>query len=261
MTDTTPLDTAHDAMAASETDDHLRLTFYHRLVETELYLLLEDEAAAETVTPRIFATDEGRFVLAFDREHRLTDFTGGSAPYAALSGRALIATLAPEELGIGLNLGVAPSSILVPADAVRWLAATVSEKPEEIEASLAELLPPGGLPETLISTLDSKLATAQGLADMAYLVRTRSKTGTLGHLLAFIDAVPGAEPALSHAASEALIFSGIEAGQMDVAFFRSTDGMAAHLARVGLRFDIPPAPAPEAPSAPGMDPNSPPRLR
>ena len=261
MSETTPLDSAHDAMMASEDDDALRLAFYNRLVESELFLLLESDAEGDAITPRIFDTEDGRFVLIFDREHRLTDFTGGIAPYAALSGRALTAMLTAENLGIGMNLGVAPSSILLPPDAVRWLAQTVAATPEEIEASLAELLPPGGLPEALLQALDGKLAAARGLADMAYLVGTRTRQGAPGHLLAFIDALPGAEPALSNAASEALVFSGVEAGQMDVAFFRSRDGMAARLAKVGLRFDIPAAPEQEGPSAPGMDPNAPPRLR
>jgi len=47
-----------------------------------------------------------------------------------------------------------------------------------------------------------------------------------------------------------------------VAFFASSDPIAASLARVGLRFDLPEAekPAP-APTAPGRDPDAPPILR
>lgn len=261
MSENTPLDSAHDAMISSEENDTLRLAFYNRLAETEIFMLLESDAVGDTVAPRVFDTAEGRFVLVFDREHRLTEFTGEIAPYAALSGRALVEMLANENLGIGLNLGVASSSILLPKEAVHWLARIIAERPEEVTSSLAELLPPGDLPESLLQGLDGKLATARGLADMAYLVGTRTKQGMPGHLLAFVDAVPGAEPALSNAASEALVFSGIEAGQMDVAFFRSTDRMAARLAKIGLRFDIPKAPEAASPSAPGMDPNSPPRLR
>ena len=260
MTQDTSLDIAHAAMEASD-DDAARLRFYDRLAEAELFLLLDGEPTGETVDPRVFDTEEGRFVLAFDREHRLTDFTGDIAPYAALSGRVLSGLLAAEGLGLGLNLGVAPSSILIPADAVAWLAGTLAEGPGEVEARPVELSPPGRVPEALVLSLDSKLATARGLARFAYLATARYENGAEAHLLAFIDPVPGAEPALSRAAHEALVFSGVEAGEMDVGFFRASDPMAANLARVALRFDIPPAPETEGPAAPGMDPDRPPRLK
>lgn len=49
---------------------------------------------------------------------------------------------------------------------------------------------------------------------------------------------------------------------MDVLFLRSADPMTARLAKVGLRFDLPePAVAASGPSAPGMDPTRPPKLR
>jgi len=79
--------------------------------------------------------------------------------------------------------------------------------------------------------------------------------------LAFVDAVDGSENALASAASEALTFSGIEAGVMDVLFVKASDPLAAYLAKVGLRFDLPEAHTGQAPGAPGMDPANPPKLR
>ena len=73
--------------------------------------------------------------------------------------------------------------------------------------------------------------------------------------------MPGAEQALAQAASEALIFSGLDAGEMDVAFFSASDEMSARLAKVGLRFDLPQPEPLAGPQAPGMDPDAPPRLR
>ena len=73
--------------------------------------------------------------------------------------------------------------------------------------------------------------------------------------------MPGSETALARAAGEALTFSGIEAGTMDVLFARSSDPLAAHLAKVGLRFDLPALHDPQAPGAPGMAPNRPPILK
>jgi len=262
MTDT-PLDSVHAAMSAAPEDDAARLRFFERLGDAELFLLLEGEADGDAVTPLVFDLGSGPIVLVFDREERLSGFVGAEAPYAALSGRVIAGLLAEQGLGLGLNLDVAPSSFLLDADGVAWLARTLGHGPDEVTARLAEISAPAGLPDVLISALDTKLATATGLAQMAYLVGSTDTKGTRGHLLAFVGAVPGAESALARATSEALIFSGIEAGAMDVAFFDASDPVTERLARVGLRFDLPqPAPArvPET-GAPGSDPARPPKLR
>jgi hypothetical protein len=259
----TPLDHAHAAMEAAPADDAARLRFYDRLAGSELFLLLEDEADGDRIRPQVFPVEGQNFVLVFDREERLTEFVGAQAPYAALSGRRLAEMLVGQGIGLGLNLGVAPSSILIEAGSVDWLAETLSEAPEEVEERAQEITAPAGLPEALLTALDARLAAAEGMARMAYLVGTVYAGGRRGHLMAFVDPLPGAEPALARAVAAALTFSGIEAGTLDVGFFRAADPVAARLARVGLRFDLPEAPKsePMAGTAPGMNPDAPPRLR
>lgn len=259
---TTPLDAAHAAMASAPADDALRLAFHGRLAASELYLLLAAEpVAAETLEPRIFETGSGRFALAFDRLDRLSDFAEEIAPYAALSGRALAGMLAGQGVGLALNPGVAPSSHLMAPDAIGWLAGALADAPDELEARPRQLRAPGDLPERLLLALDARLATTAGRARLAYLAGVTWATGRRGHLLAFIDAVPGAEGALARATREALVFSGLEAGAIDVTFLSAGAPAAARLARVGLRFDLPRAAGTDASAAPGMDPAKPPRLR
>jgi hypothetical protein len=259
----TPLDAAHAEMEAAPEDAAARLRFYDRLSASELFVLLEAEPEAGHIRPALFPVEDQTFALVFDREERLTAFAEGAAPYAGLSGRALAEMLAGQGIGLGVNLGVAPSSILIEAGSVDWLAETLAAAPEEVEAQPEEIRPPTGLPEGLLSALDARLATAEGLARMAYLVSARYGGGRHGHLMAFVDPRPGAEPALARAVGAALTFSGVEAGSLDVGFFRASDPMAARLARVGLRFDLPddPPPAQAAGAGPGMDPDAPPRLR
>ncbi|HBT02735.1 SseB family protein [Salipiger marinus] len=259
----TPLDAALSAMEASPEDETKRLRFYERLADGELFLLLAHEASGDSVDPEVFDLGDARFVLVFDREDRLSQFVGRAAPYAALSGRAVVSMLAGQGIGLGVNLDVSPASILLPAEAVDWLAETLTHGPAEEEAQLAEVLAPKGLPEALLTALDTKLATAAGFARCAWLAAARYADGTRGHVLAFAGHVPGAESALARAVNEALVFSGIEAGALDVLFLRDSDELAARLARVGLRFDLPQITAPERlePVAPGSDPNRPPILR
>lgn len=259
----TVLDNAHLEMVADPANDEARLRFYERLADAELFLLLEGEADGERITPRVFDLGNAQVVLVFDRLDRLTQFVGAEASYAALSGRVIAGLLAAQELGLGLNFDVAPSSFLLDAASVQWLAATLGTGPDAVEARFAELRAPKGLPDLLITGLDTKLATATGLAQMAFLVGTKDMENTQGHMLAFVGAAPAAEAALAQAVSEALTFSGIEAGMLDVAFFDGSDPIVPRLARVGLRFDLPqPTPTSKLEKmGPGMEPGKPPRLR
>lgn len=262
MTDTTALDTAHAAMEAAPQDDAARLRFFERLADSELFLMLTEEARGEDISPELFEVADGRFVLAFDLEDRLACFAGRPVPYVALSGRVLSSLLSGQGIGLGLNLDTAPSSMLIPAEALGWLSSTLQHGPEEVQQTLTEFLPPTGLPDDLLRALDAKLATAVGLAAAAFLVGTRTPEGGHGHMLGFVDAVEGAQPALARAISEALTFSGIDAGALDVGFFSAHEPTCAALAQVGLRFDLPqPEPVAQSRPAPGADPEKPPILR
>jgi hypothetical protein len=262
MAEATHLDRAHAAMEATPGDEGARLRFYETLAAAELFLLLEGEAEDEQVVPQAFEVEGKFYVLAFDLEERLAGFAGQEAHYVALSGRALAEMLAEEGLGLGLNLEQGPSGMLLPPEAMVWLAEILAGTPEEVEAKPREFHPPRGLPEAFLTALDARLASAGGLADLAYLIGVTYENGAQGHLLGFVDAVPGAEEALARAVSDVLAFSGLEAAVLDVGFFRASDPLAGRMALLGLRFDLPKPEAGLVPgAAPGMDPEKPPKLR
>ncbi|WP_136441852.1 SseB family protein [Pacificoceanicola onchidii] len=259
----TPIDTAHAAMEAAPDDDAARLRFYERLADAELFVMLAEEPQGENVTPEIFDVQDARFVLAFDLEDRLSGFAGRAVPYVALSGRVLARMLVGQGIGVALNLEQAPSSILLPETALGWLVETLDHGPSEDEARPQTVAAPSNLPEKLLTALDAKLSTAAGLARKAYLAEVTYEGGARGHLLGITGAVPGAENALAQAINEALVFSGLEAGALDVVFLPDNDPLAAQIAGVALRFDLP---EPEQPAeveriAPGSDPEKPPILR
>lgn len=257
----TPLDTAHAEMQTDPDNDSLRMRFFERLVDAELYLLLEAEASGDVVTPRLVEMGDQRLVLVFDRDARLAEFAGDIAPHATLSGRALAQMLTEEGLGLFLNPEVAPSSFALDAAGVAWLTDIIAQGPEAREDRLTELHPPHDLPEILLQALDQKLATAEGLAQAAFLVRTTNIDGGVGHMLAFLGALPEAEQALAQAVSEALTFSGIEMGTLDVGFFDGSHPLVEGLTRAGLRFDLPQPHSPLQQAAPGLDPERPPILK
>lgn len=257
----TPLDTAHIAMQASPDDVSARLKYFERLADSELFLLLTEEATGDTISPETFELSDGTFILVFDTEDRLGTFVGKPAPYAALSGRVIAGMLQGQGIGMALNPDVAPSSNIIDPQAVSWLAETVAAAPVATEATPESFLLPSA-PEALVEGLAEKLATASGLASSAYLVGVEYDSGVKGHLLGVVDAVDGSEGAIAKAVNEALTFSGLEAAALDVTFLAASDPASAAMARVGLRFDIPqPEPVQEyTPKAPGMDPDNPPKL-
>lgn len=262
MENLTELDRAHERMQANEDDATARLRFYERLADSELFLVLENEPGEGVVEPKIFLFEEQKFVLVFDLEERLVEFSARIVPYIAMSGRTISKMLESKGLGLGMNLGVATSSILLPSDAVEWLVEKTSAEPEvEFDRPL-EISKPVGMSEALLAALSTKIALATGMAKSAYLANASFASGRSGQILAFVDSVPGSEAALSQAVSETLVFSGIEVGALDVTFVRSTDAICATLARFGLRFDVPEAPDKTySQTAPGLDPDKPPSLR
>ncbi|WP_022703814.1 SseB family protein [Pseudorhodobacter ferrugineus] len=265
MTDITEsgLDTAYGAMMAAPEDDAARMRYYARLADGMLYLMLEAEADGGAVEPVVVDIDGAQVVLAYDTEERLAATTDAPVPYAELPGRVIAAQLAGQNVALGVNLGVGAAEFLVSPEALIWLSQTLDHAPANVTARPIAFEAPRGLPTSLMQALDGKLARAGGLAQAALLAAVRYEDGRQGHMLAFIGAAPGAEAALTRAASEALTFSGVEAGEMDVTFLAADLPVVDRMARVALRFDLP-APAavvPAGPAAPGMDPLSPPKLR
>ena len=256
----TEIDLAHAAMEAAPENDAARLSFYERIADTELFLLLVSQPSGDQIEPEVFDIETLKYALVFDREERLASFVGRAAPYAGVAGRGLVQMLKGQEIGLALNLDVAPSAMLIPASAVDWLSDVLRHGPDEHEAMLRDVVTPMNLPDAVQASIARKLTLVQGLANCAYFAGAIFADGSKGHILVFIDAADGHEGALAHAAGEALNFSGIEAGSMDVMFAKKGDQLHELLQKSGLLFDIPLPSAPVAPEAPGMNPDKPPRL-
>lgn len=261
--DATPLDRAHAAMAAAPDDDALRLAFWGEVAGSLLHVALEGEG--EGGVPLLFPLDGVAHVLAFDREERLATFAEAPVARAEMPGRAVAEWLAGQGgVGLALNLG-APSGVLLPPEGVAWLAATLARSgAAQGGAAPVEVGPPGPVLAGVAGALDRALARAAGLAAGAVLAGGRWADGRRGLVLGLVGAAPGAEDALARALSEAFTFAGAGDAAPALVFTASGSDLAARLARVGLRIDLPapPAPAPApAPAAPGSNPDAPPRLR
>jgi SseB protein N-terminal domain len=263
--DLTPLDRAHLATEAVPDDDAARLRFYAALADTELFLLIEAEAAGDIVSPQVFDLADGRFVMGFDSEDRLAAFSDAPAAYAALPGRVVVRHLAGQGVGIGLNLGVAPSSVLLPAVAIDWFAATLTHAPDAATGQARRIDAPRDVPDALVASLARAGSAFADLAARALLADVTDAQGRRSLTLALIGVPHDAEAALAQALSEAVVFSGISDSALDLAFLAPQDTRAARFLQVGQALDIPrvkPQPRQLAqPDAPGMDPARPPQLK
>lgn len=258
----TDLDRAHAAMQAG--GDGAALRFYQILADATLYVLLEREAEGERINPKVFDLEDGPVLLAYDSEERLAIMGQGPLPYAALPGRIIAQHLAGQGVALGLNFGSgAASEVMLPPEAMGWLSDMLGAVPEAVEARPQAFFAPQGLPDALSDALTFTLGGAAGLAQVALLVGVRYAGGRRGHMLAVIGAHPAATEALARALAEALAFSGIEAGELDVTFLDADDPVLRELLAVAQVFEVPEvtvAPVVER-AAPGSDPDKPPVLR
>lgn len=253
------LDAAFTASQSAPQDEARQMAYYAAFAEAEVFLLLERESDGKTVEPRVVDPGTGPMALAFDLESRLSAFLGEPAPYLALSGRQAAEILSSAGMGLAFNLDTAFETAF-DAETLGWLASVSGDTTAHGELP-NEVSPPSDLPEDLLAAIDRKLAMAAGYASRAILVEATYPDGGRAHLLAVLDCRAEAEAPLAAAIGEAMAFMGFGAGWLDVAFLRSDSDLAKRIEKVGLVFDLPQPGSAPGPSAPGTDPDKPPKLR
>ncbi len=259
----TPLDAAHAAMVARPDEPGPRLRFFERVLDAQLFVLTEEEAAPDRLRPLVRDLEAGRFALAFDRDARLAAFVAAPAAYAALSGRRLVAALDGRGVGLALNPGVAPSSTLLSADEIDWLAGMAASAATKTERARVSAVVQPTVGDDLVTALGPKLASMADTVEAAWLAALRLEDGSERLTLAIAGTPAAAQPGVAAAIAEAVRFSGGDGAGLDVTFLAPGSSARAAFERVGLRFARPAPPdlPPASPRPPGGDPARPPRLR
>jgi len=109
--------------------------------------------------------------------------------------------------------------------------------------------------------LARKLDGLADLAEAAFLVEAGYTDGIRNRLLVIVGAEEQAAPAIAVAISEAVAFSGLEQGALDVTFAEAGSRIADQAEAVGHALELTSrAAVMGGPSAPGMNPDKPPRL-
>ena len=252
---TTPLDQDHARMMSAPEDETLRRAYFARLAATDLLLLLDDPAK-ETIRPRTVTVEGEEVALAFDTALRLASFGGQSSDFVSLPGRDLAAMLAGASLGLGLNLGGEGAAMHLSSADLGWIAEQVPPL-ETDDVATARIGPPARASETLLQTLDARLATMGGLARAAHLVSVEEGEGAARLLLVVEGTPPPFRAQVAGHVAEALRIAAIDL-PLDVSFGEPGAPILLAAIRHGFRFDLP---TPDRPKAPGSDPDKPPRLQ
>jgi len=243
--------------------DRERLAFYQTVADSELFLWLVEQPHDDALSPEIHDVDGTSYVLAFDTEDRLAELAQQPVARIAIAGRALANMLTGQGIGLALNLGAAPSAILLPPEAIDWLVATLQPgKSEALSRQPVAVQPVAGTSAALLNALADTLSRAVGHAECAYLAQAVYDDETTALMITFIGARAHTEAALRDAVAEALVFSGDEDQPLDVAFLDGAHPMVRVLKGCGQRLDMsmPEPKAPASPQPPGMDPDKPPML-
>lgn len=259
------LDRAWAAAEAPGAGDAEMARYYECFAAAELFMPVEPDSLEGDGPPRpaLFALESGDTALVFDREARLAAFMGGDggdgggAAHLTLSGRAAIAMFAGRGVGLAVNLGEAPSATVLPADAVDWAAAALSQPIEAEEGREILLRAPRGAAPDLLTRLDARLSAMGGEVKEAWLCGLGGREG--GLVLCVALRVAEAERGVVGALAETARFAGGDAPAFDIAVMAASDPRLAAARKAGLGFE-PGAPESARPG-PGGDPAQPPKLR
>lgn len=270
----TPLDRALRLAGGDATDGRA----VDALLGTELLLLLEAPMQGDRLRPVILELEAGPTALAFDEETRLAAF-GAGPDYAALNGLAMARMLGGQGLNLAVNPGVAPSELFHEAAALTWMADAAEAETRAEASRVGRLGPPRAAPEALITALDGRLAAlAEYLAEAWLVEAAPTEYEAAPTLLMILRERPGLDlagkkalDAAAEARRQAMVSALARSARLaspdgpDFATMFVEETAPALLAarRFGLGFELPAPAAPRAaaPSAPGMDPDKPPKLR
>jgi len=263
----TNLDRAHEQMQLRPDDDALRARFMSLLADCELFLPLKQEPKGDEIAPELLDLEGGTYLRAYDSEERLSqgcqNAGEGGVPYIALSGRILARMLAGSQVGLALNLNVAPSSMLLSNDMMRWVNEVLDHAPETAQGHIASLHAPRQFAGSFLDVLSAKLVFSASLAQAFWLCRVVYKSGEEADVLAILGAKARVEEALAKAVQEAVLLAGEGDTVLDVLFLTGDEPLVAPLERLGERliFDRSEEALITSPKPPGRDPDKPPILR
>lgn len=226
-------------MSQNPENNDARLNYYGVLADTNLFLLLEQEPSNEILEPKFIQLEGKNFALAFDSEESLSEFYGEAAAFAQITGRVLAKMLLEEKIGLGINLGVSEGELLLPYEVVEWFVNVLDETPDLVQANPKKFLPANAFPEIMFQALQEKLEPAVGLFDEIWICAVEYNEDEISHLICLMGAQKSAQQAIVKSINEALFFTDINLGNIDVAHFNYDDEACSKIRAIGVKLEFP----------------------
>ena len=216
-----------------------KLEFYQRILGNEFLIILESSDFEGDLTPRTFDTQEGKFLLCYESNEKITNFIIQEVAHVLLSFKKTIALIKNKKIGIALNIGD-NSGVLLGLEAVEWLWKVILSNPsEELSSIPTEFKFPNFVDESLLSNLKVALETMSGMAKRVVLAQAQYKDLSESFFLGFIDS-----PQLFHELIRKRVLDIVKLDKsdsvfVDVAFLSSSTELAAQLSKKGLNVKFP----------------------
>ena len=240
----TAIDRAYSEMIDGGEAELLR--FYQVLAGSDLLVLLDASDENEVPEPKIIPVEAGQYVLVFDLKERVTELTGYDAPTSRVAGREVFQLMRGRGIGVAVNMGEAPSAMLIPGDAIDWICDTLDDAaaaenapvpaPAPAAGRFKALLAPHNFPDTLQLALTDKLAPVADLYDKALLLRAEYDDGQSGYLVAFSAVEDANRGVIAASVNDALAtFRGKEVA-LDIAFMARDEPLLDRIGRVATHL-------------------------
>lgn len=218
--------------------------FYQLLAGSDLLVLLDASDGNEVPEPKVIPVEAGHYVLVFDLKERVTELTGYDAPTSRVTGREVFQLMRGRGIGVAVNMGEAPSAMLIPADAIDWICDTLDAAadkpagppPAPAAGRFKALLAPHNFPDTLQLALNDRLGPVADLFDKALLLRAEYDDGQSGYLVAFSAVEEGSRGVIAACVNDALAtFRGKDVA-LDIAFMARDEPLLDRIGRVATHL-------------------------
>ena len=233
------IDELYSYLYSEPSNINRKLEFYQRILGNDFLVVLENSDFEEDLRPCIFDTQEGRFLLCFENNEKLTNFVTQETTHALLSFKEIIKLIKNKKIGIALNIGD-HSGVLLDLKAVGWIDQVISTGPaEELSSIPIKFEFPNLVDDCLFDNLQIVVKKLSGMAKKVILARAHYEDLSVSYFLGFIDS-----PQLFHALIREGVLDIVKLDKsdntfVDVAFLSSSTELASQLVANGLRIRLP----------------------
>lgn len=233
------IDELYSLLYSEPSNTDRKLEFYQRILGDDFLVVLENSDFEEDLQPYIFDTHEGRFLLCFENNNKLTNFVTSETSHALFPFKEIIKAIKNKKIGIALNLGD-QSGVLLDLKAVDWIDKVISTgQAEELSSTPIKFEFPNLVDGILFDNLKLAVKKLSKMTKKVVLARARYKDLSVSHFLGFIDSPQVFHELIKERVLDIVKLDKSDSVFVDVAFLSSSTELASQLIESGLIITLP----------------------